>query len=74
MAFEQQEKNEKKRKPLEKNRYIVKSLTNEVDVYLYHWRQDGQPSAIRPLYCCILVHANMSSSPGGKVGTVFLTG
>lgn len=47
---------------------------NEVAVYLYCWRQDGQPFAIHPLYCRMLVHANMISSPCGKVCAVFLTG
>lgn len=46
---------------------------NEVALYLYCWRQDGQPFAIHPLYCLTLVHANMSSSPSGKVCAVSLT-
>lgn len=74
VASKEWRKSERKLQPQEETRHIMKSWINEVDVYLYHQRQDGQPSAIHPLYCCILVHANMISSPGGKVFAVFLTG
>lgn len=60
--------------PLQDRGYTLMSSTNEVDVSLCHWRQDGQPSAIHPLYWCPLLHANMISSPSGKVGAAYLTG
>lgn len=48
------------------NRYINRSWNNNVSVFLYYWRQHGQPFAIHPLYCCRLVYTSMISSPSGK--------
>lgn len=48
------------------NRYINRSWNNNVAVFLYYWRQHGQPFAIHPLYYCRLVYTSMISSPSGK--------